>query len=132
MDRGRMGDALVRTVGMGEIADQRGTTAAAIILPGMIVANHCMTIAFGLSARIAMGERLLRELQFQAPPRASGGGTVLDALRGAGAHRAMATALQCGVTALVTRIPASSAGNDLAASIRSRLRCAPASPDAGR
>src|SRR5262245_24905107 len=55
-----------------------------------------------------VGERLLRELQLQAPRRVAGGRAVLDAARGQGADRAMAAPLQYDPTAFLPRLsPAS-------------------------
>jgi putative transposase len=55
-------------------------------------------------ARQPVGERLLRELQLQAPRRVAGGRAVLDAPRSQGADRAMAAPLQCGQTAFLARL----------------------------
>jgi len=53
------------------------------------------------------------------------------AARSSDCHRALASALQCRQTSLLTRIQAAKSANDFAASIRSVLRYAPARADAG-
>jgi hypothetical protein len=52
--------------------------------------------------------------------------------RGEGAHRAVATVLQCCEAPFLPRLSSASTRDDLAASVCSALRCAPASPDAGQ
>jgi putative transposase len=78
------------------------------------------------------GERLLREFQLQAPRRAAGGRAVLDAARGQGAHRAVASALQCRETAFLAWLSPAGTRDDLAASACSALYCAPARPGTGQ
>ena len=80
----------------------------------------------------SFNSKLRDELQFQAARRAAGGRAVLDAARGQGADRAVATTLQCDQTALLARLSPAGTRDNLAASICSALRCAPARPDAGR
>src|SRR6478735_7435592 len=83
-------------------------------------------------ARQPMGERLLRKPQLEAPGRASERRDIHDAAGSSGADRELATTLQCRQAALVARLSAAGSRSDLAASIRSALRSAAASPDAGQ
>lgn len=55
-------------------------------------------------AGIAVGERILRELQLQAPRRVACRRTALDTLRSPGAHRALAAPLQWRQATFVARL----------------------------
>ncbi len=61
-------------------------------------------------ARQPLGERLLRELQLEAPRRAAERGVVLQSRRGADRHRKLAPALQYPAPALEPRLQAARAG----------------------
>jgi len=71
-------------------------------------------------ARQPVGERLLRELQRQAPRRALGPRAIRHALGGQGAHRALAAALQHGEAPWITGLPTSSPRGNPATSLASR------------
>src|SRR5438132_1916546 len=80
----------------------------------------------------SLGERLLREPELKAQRRAAKRRNLHDDAGGAGADRELETPLQCHPPALVARLSAAGPRGDLAASVRSALRSASASPDAGR
>ena len=80
----------------------------------------------------SLGERLLREPELKAQRRAAKRRNLHDDAGGASADRELETPLQCHPPALVARLSAAGPRGDLAASVRSALRSASASPDAGR
>src|SRR5205085_5741825 len=80
----------------------------------------------------SLGERLLREPELKAQRRAAKRRDLHDDAGGASADRELETPLQCHPPALVARLSAAGPRGDLAASVRSALRSASASPDAGR
>jgi hypothetical protein len=78
----------------------------------------------------SMGERLVREPEFEVEGRASERRDLHDAARGSSADRELATP-QCRQATFVAQLPSAGPRSDLAASLRSALRSASASPDAG-